>query len=210
MLRNLKTNSPSSVTPPAGPAPAPEPKPKSEVLAGPSTEQVSEIHRGVQDLAKSPRVSGVETDSSARLDSTKDVARKFTPPMRRPGTNQRFRNDVAGDFAYTLVRRIAWSGNHIFNTAISPDGQFYLGGGDTGTLRIWDVAGGNLKLELPTPLGIFTPDGNQVIGHNSKKAITVFCLTDGKAIRTWETSHRFSTWHSPRTVSSLPVAMLIM
>ncbi len=34
---------------------------------------------------------------------------------------------------FNLVRRIEWPGNHIFHTAISPDGKLYLGGGDTGT-----------------------------------------------------------------------------
>jgi len=88
---------------------------------------------------------------------------------------------------YKLVRRIEWPGNHIYFTAFSPDGKLYLGGGDTGTLRIWEVASGNQLLELPVPVGLFTPDGKQILGHKDK-TISLFDVASGQELRTWETS----------------------
>jgi len=92
------------------------------------------------------------------------------------------------ELLYKLVRRIEWPGNHIFVTAFSPDGKLYLGGGDTGTLRIWEVASGNQLLELPVPVGLFTPDGKQVLGHKYDKTISLFDVATGREVRRWETS----------------------
>jgi len=78
-----------------------------------------------------------------------------------------------------LVRRIEWPGVHLYHTAFSPDSRLYLGGGDSGTLRIWDVATGEQQQELPVPVGLFTPDGKHVLGHNDK-IIYLFDLTSGK------------------------------
>jgi uncharacterized protein (TIGR03067 family) len=86
-----------------------------------------------------------------------------------------------------LVRRIEWPGIHVCHTAFSPDGRLYLGGGDSGTLRVWDVATGQQLHELPSPLGLFTPDGKHVLGH-SEKTICLFDLTSGKEVRRWEPS----------------------
>jgi WD40 repeat protein len=91
------------------------------------------------------------------------------------------------EIVYKLVRRIEWPGNHIYFTAFSPDGKLYLGGGDTGTLRIWEVASGNQLLELPVPVGLFTPDGKQILGHKDK-TISLFDVASGQEVRTWETS----------------------
>jgi DNA-binding beta-propeller fold protein YncE len=90
------------------------------------------------------------------------------------------------DLAYDFVRRIEWPGTHVFHTDFSADSQLYLGGGDSGRLRIWDVSSGKLQHELPVPIGLFTPDGKYIIGHNFAKVITVFDLTEGKVLRTWE------------------------
>jgi WD40 repeat protein/tRNA A-37 threonylcarbamoyl transferase component Bud32/tetratricopeptide (TPR) repeat protein len=87
-----------------------------------------------------------------------------------------------------LVRRIAWPGQHIFHTAFSPNGRFYLGGGDSDTLRVWEVEGGKQLVELPMPTGLFTPDSKQVLAHNSGKAFVLFDVTSGKEIRRWESS----------------------
>jgi WD40 repeat protein len=85
-----------------------------------------------------------------------------------------------------LVRRIEWPDNHVFHTAFSPDSRLYLGGGDTGTLRVWEVASGKQLLELPVPVGLFTPDGKHVLGHKGDKAVSLFDLASGKEVRTWQ------------------------
>jgi len=92
------------------------------------------------------------------------------------------------ELVYKLVRRIEWPGNHIFFTAFSPDGKLYLGGGDTGTLRIWEVASGNQLLELPVTVGLFTPDGKQLLGHKYDKTISLFDVASGREVRRWEMS----------------------
>jgi WD40 repeat protein len=84
-----------------------------------------------------------------------------------------------------LVRRIEWLDNHIFSTAFSPDGRLYLGGGDTGTLRIWEVASGNQVQELPVIFGIFLPDGKHLLGHKGEKTISLFDLATGQEVRQW-------------------------
>jgi len=86
------------------------------------------------------------------------------------------------------VRRIEWPNNHIFHTAFSRDGRFYLGGGDTGTLRIWETASGKQLHELPIVIGLFTPDGKHILGPNGGKTLFLFDLTSGKEVRNWEAS----------------------
>ena len=86
-----------------------------------------------------------------------------------------------------LVRRIEWPGIHVYHTAFSSDSRLYLGGGDSGTLRVWDVATGQQLHELPAPVGLFTPDGKHVLGY-SEKTIYLFDLSSGKEVRTWEPS----------------------
>jgi uncharacterized protein (TIGR03067 family) len=86
-----------------------------------------------------------------------------------------------------LVRRIEWPGIHVYHTAFSSDSRLYLGGGDSGTLRVWDVATGQQLHELPAPVGFFTPDGKHVLGHN-EKTIYLFDLSSGKEVRRWEPS----------------------
>jgi len=92
------------------------------------------------------------------------------------------------ELVYKLVRRTEWPGNHIFFTAFSPDGKLYLGGGDTGTLRIWEVASGNQLLELPVVVGLFTPDGKHLLAHKFEKTFSLFDVPGGQEVRTWETS----------------------
>jgi WD40 repeat protein len=92
-----------------------------------------------------------------------------------------------------LVRRIEWPGNHVFHTAFSPDRGLYLGGGDTGTVRIWEVATGNQLLELPVVLAWFTPDGKQLLGHTADRILSIFDLSTGKEERTWEAPEIFGS-----------------
>ena len=95
--------------------------------------------------------------------------------------------------ALELVRRIEWPGNHIFHTAFSPDSGLYLGGGDTGTVRIWEVATGNQLLELPVTVAWFSPDGKKLLGHKGDKIISVFDLNTGQEERNWEASDAFGS-----------------
>src|SRR5262249_30184775 len=56
------------------------------------------------------------------------------------------------------VRRIEWSENHIYYTAFSPDSKLYLGSGDSGTLRVWEVSTGRQVQELPLGFGLVSSD----------------------------------------------------
>ncbi len=125
------------------------------------------------------------------------VSHQFEIPPVPPDKSQRIRSEEDGQshvvHVWTLplpklVRRIAWPGNHIYHTAFSPDGRLYLGGGDTGTLRIWEVASGNQVMELPVTIGCFTPDGKQILGHNLGKTISLFDVATGQELRKWEMS----------------------
>jgi hypothetical protein len=57
-----------------------------------------------------------------------------------------------GKYQWTMVRRVGWEGVHIFHTAFSPDGARFRGGGDTGKLRVWQVASRDGLVELPVVL----------------------------------------------------------
>jgi len=92
-------------------------------------------------------------------------------------------NESGPSLAPKTIRMIEWAGNHIYHTAFSPNGQLYLAGGDTGTLRIWEVSTGRQIVELPISIGLITPDGKQVVGYNNEKTILVYDLT-GKILRT--------------------------
>ena len=97
----------------------------------------------------------------------------------------------------SVVQRHSWGRVHIYHAAFSPDGRYYLGGGDGGALRVWDMATGEQKLEIAMPVGVFTADSKHVVAHNYRNAIHIFSVTDGKPKLSWQTS-------SP--VSSLAVA----
>ncbi len=125
------------------------------------------------------------------------VSHQFEIPGVRPDKSQSLRSEEDGQshavHVWTLplsklVRRIEWPGNHIYHTAFSPDGRLYLGGGDTGTLRIWEVASGKQVVELPVTIGCFTPDGKQILGHNLGKTISLFDVATGRELRKWEMS----------------------
>jgi WD40 repeat protein/predicted Ser/Thr protein kinase len=76
-----------------------------------------------------------------------------------------------------------WPGNHVYFTAFSPDSKLCLGGGDSGTSRIWNAAGVPEWRELPIPVGLFTPDSKLVIGHRFDKTVRMFDLASNKEIR---------------------------
>jgi WD40 repeat protein len=85
------------------------------------------------------------------------------------------------------VRRIEWPGNHVFWTGFSPDGRMYFGGGDTGTIRVWDVASGKQLQEFPGSVGTITPDSQSLLVMDGK-ALHLYDLDKGKETRKWDLS----------------------
>ncbi len=83
------------------------------------------------------------------------------------------------------VRRISWPGNHIYCTGFSPDSRLYFGGGDSGTLRVWEVASGKQVHEFPGSIGVITPDGTGML-ILSGKTIRLFDMDGGKEKRSWD------------------------
>ena len=84
------------------------------------------------------------------------------------------------------IRRIDWPGNHIFHSGFSPNSRLYFGGGDSGTLRVWEVATGKQLAEFPVTIGFITADDSHLIAHTGGKTIQVFSLDSGKEVRRWE------------------------
>jgi len=84
------------------------------------------------------------------------------------------------------VRRIDWPGNHVFHTGFSPNGRLYFGGGDTGTLRVWEVATGKQLGEYPATIGFITADNSHLIAHTGGKTIRVLSLKSGNEVRRLE------------------------
>jgi WD40 repeat protein len=91
----------------------------------------------------------------------------------------------------TLVRRIEWTGAHVYHTCFSPDGRSYLAGGDVGQLRLWDVETGKQLQEFKghdgwTSQATFTPDGKQVLsGGTQDKSLRLWDVTTGRQVRTF-------------------------
>jgi WD40 repeat protein/tetratricopeptide (TPR) repeat protein len=133
------------------------------------------LKRSTQSRVTSAWLHDLANDALGELGTERALEKYF--PLVTPAGD---RKDVLKQ-----VRRIPWPGNHIYHTAFSRDGRLYLGGGDTGTLRIWEVASGNQLFQLPVPIGLFTPDGKQVVGHKGGMTLFVFDLTSGQVVRTW-------------------------
>jgi WD40 repeat protein len=78
---------------------------------------------------------------------------------------------------------------HVYYTAFSPDGRWYLAGGDTGSLRLWDVATGRPLQQLKghdgwTCQAVFTPDGKRVLsGGVQDKCLRLWDVATGRQIR---------------------------
>jgi WD40 repeat protein len=122
-----------------------------------------------------------------------DRARAANPVPAPTVENSLVAVNAFEEFAYKLVRRIAWPGNHVFFTSFSPDGKLYLGGGDTGTLRVWEVKTGTQRIELPIVAGLVTPDGKQVLGHKYETTFILFDLDTGREVRRWDADQSISS-----------------
>lgn len=65
------------------------------------------------------------------------------------------------------VRRTKWDGIHVHASAFSPDGRRYALGGDSGSVRVWDVETGEQVAEMKVPNiwmqdVAFSPDGKHL------------------------------------------------
>jgi WD40 repeat protein len=86
------------------------------------------------------------------------------------------------------IHRIRWANIHAFNTAFSPDGRFFVAGGDGSTLRLYEVKTGKQVRDLVghthyTQQAIFTPDGKQVLSASSDGTLRLWDLATGKEVR---------------------------
>ncbi len=86
------------------------------------------------------------------------------------------------------IHFIGWPGVHVFNTAFSPDGRFVLAGGDSSTLRLYEVKSGKVVRELVGQTGytqqaVFTPSGKQALSASSDGTIRLWDLATGKELR---------------------------
>jgi WD40 repeat protein len=81
------------------------------------------------------------------------------------------------------IHRIAWPGVHVYHTAFSPDGRHVLAGGDSGTVRLYEVKTGAVVRELAGPFGMFTPDGKQILSCSGDRTLHVWEAGTGKEVR---------------------------
>jgi WD40 repeat protein len=89
------------------------------------------------------------------------------------------------------VRRIEWGDAHVYNTTFSPDGRFYLAGGDNNTLRLYEVESGKQIHELEghggwTQHAVFTPNGKHILSASTDKTVRLWDVTTGKEVRKFE------------------------
>lgn len=145
--------------------------------------QLEKMKPGSRVVSHQFEIPGFPADKTLRVRSVEDgqehAVHLWTLPLPKP------------------MRRITWQNIHIYHTAFSPDGQWFLGGGDTNVAHIWEVASGKRLVELPVPIAHFTPDGKQLVGHNQSQNVFVFDAVSGREVRRWET---------PSPVVSLAIA----
>jgi TolB protein len=112
------------------------------------------------------------------------------PHWQHSGDNQRAGVEVEVQNAEE-IRRSAWEGAHLYNTTFSPDGRFYLVGGDTGTLRLYEVNSGNVIQTFVGHAGYveqaaFTPDGKQILSASIDRTLRLWDIATGKVVRKFE------------------------
>jgi WD40 repeat protein len=89
------------------------------------------------------------------------------------------------------IRRIAWGNIHVYHSRFSPDGHFYLAGGDGHTVPLYEVKSGKQVQELVghgawTQDAVFLPDGKQVLSASMDKTLRLWDLATGKEVRKLE------------------------
>jgi DNA-binding beta-propeller fold protein YncE len=89
------------------------------------------------------------------------------------------------------VRRIEWADIHVYNTVFSPDGRYYLAGGDAGALRLYSVKTGEMVREFTGHEGwsqhaVFTPDGKRMLSAGTDKTVRLWDIASGKELRKFE------------------------
>jgi tetratricopeptide (TPR) repeat protein len=83
-------------------------------------------------------------------------------------------------------------------TRFSTDSRRYLAADDRGTVRVWDVATGQLLGELTGPRGgvehaVFTPDGRQVLAGGKDQSIWLWDVATGREVLRLE-GHAGPVW----------------
>jgi tetratricopeptide (TPR) repeat protein len=84
---------------------------------------------------------------------------------------------------------------HAFHTTFSPDGSYYLAGGDGCTLRLYEVATGRLVHELTGHKGwagpaVFTPDSKQLLSAgNGDRTLRLWDVVSGREVRRFVGHH---------------------
>jgi uncharacterized protein (TIGR03067 family) len=85
------------------------------------------------------------------------------------------------------MRRHAWDDVHIYYSAISPDGRLYAAGGDSSSVRVWDVATGKQLHEFAHTDWIhsiiFTPDSKHLFSGSRDQVVRLWDLSTGKEAR---------------------------
>ncbi len=89
------------------------------------------------------------------------------------------------------IRRSEWPGAHLYNTTFSPDGRFYLVGGDDHTLKLYEVKSGNeiqkfVGHESWVQQAAFTPDGKQILSASRDRTLRLWDVASGKVVRLFE------------------------
>jgi WD40 repeat protein len=89
------------------------------------------------------------------------------------------------------IRRIDWPNVHAYSTTFSPDGNHVLAGGDSNTVRLYEVKTGKLVHQLAgheqwIRHAIFTPDGKQVLSWSGDRTIRLWDVATGKEVRKFD------------------------
>jgi WD40 repeat protein len=87
-----------------------------------------------------------------------------------------------------VIHRIGWPVAHVYSTTFSPDGRYMLAGGDSNTLRLYDVKTGNLVRELRghehwIGHAVFTPSGKQVLSFSVDRTLRLWDVDTGKEVK---------------------------
>jgi serine/threonine protein kinase/WD40 repeat protein len=82
------------------------------------------------------------------------------------------------------VRQIQWHSGYVYGVALSPDGRYYLAGGDRITVRVWSVETGLEVLSFPGFIADFTPDSQEIVtGLRAQSAFSVRRISGGEIVK---------------------------
>ena len=90
---------------------------------------------------------------------------------------------------------VLWNNNpnfpvHSWVTAFSPDGRYYLAGGDSGSVQFFDVKSGaqiqDFKHGAYVNCAVFTPDSKQLLSGGDDKLLKLWNVETGEQVRAME------------------------